>query len=227
MRPLHAHRLGTVPYLEAHALQERLVAARKDGAIPDTLLLLEHPPVVTLGRGAKDGSNLRVSREEFAAHGVEVHETGRGGDVTYHGPGQMVAYPILDLAPDREDVRKYVATLEETMIRLAADWGVTAERFEGFNGAWVEPKVRPRKIGAVGVRISRWVTMHGLAFNLAPNLAHFELIVPCGLHGKGVTSLQRECEASELPTMEELMERAGAHFAEIHASELIWQPALP
>jgi len=208
-RPLHVHRLGRVPYAEAHELQKRVQAARVAGEIPDTLLLLEHPPVVTLGRSARDDGNLLLSREAFAARGFEVHEVGRGGDVTYHGPGQVVAYPILDLKPDRQDVRRYVWTLEEAMIRVAADHGVTAGRIEGCNGAWVGRS----KIGAVGVRISRWVTMHGLAFNVSTDLKHFDLIVPCGLRDKGVTSLAHETGA-EVPrsVIEDAFVR---HFADI------------
>jgi len=177
-----------VAYGEALGLQERVQAARVAGEIPDTLLLVEHPPVVTLGRGARDDGHLRVPREVFAARGFELHEVGRGGDVTYHGPGQVVAYPILDLKPDRQDVRRYVWTLEEAMIRVAAGYGVRAGRVEGLNGTWVGDN----KLGAVGVRISRWVTMHGLAFNVTTDLSHFDLIVPCGIQGKGVTSLARE-----------------------------------
>ena len=208
-RPLHVHRLGRVPYAEAHELQKRVQAARVAGEIPDTLLLLEHPPVVTLGRSARDDGNLLLSREAFAARGFEVHEVGRGGDVTYHGPGQVVAYPILDLKPDRQDVRRYVWTLEEAMIRVAADHGVTAGRIEGCNGAWVGRS----KIGAVGVRISRWVTMHGLAFNVSTDLKHFDLIVPCGITDKGVTSLAHETGA-EVPrsVIEDALVR---HFADI------------
>jgi len=177
-----------VPYGEALALQQRVQAARVAGEIPDTLLLVEHPPVVTLGRAARDDGHLRLPREVFTARGFEVHEVGRGGDVTYHGPGQVVAYPIVDLKPDRQDVRRYVWTLEEAMIRTAAEYEVEAGRVQGFNGTWVGNN----KIGAVGVRISRWVTMHGLAFNVTTDLSHFDLIVPCGIQGKGVTSLARE-----------------------------------
>ncbi len=209
-RRVHTFRLGTVRYPEAHALQERLVAARQRGLVPDTLLVLEHPPVVTLGRGAKE-DNLRVPREGLRARGVEVHEVGRGGDVTYHGPGQMVCYPILDLAPDRQDVRRYVRDLEETMIGLAASYGLAAERIAGLNGTWLRStELGDRKIGAIGVRISRWVTMHGLAFNVRTNLAHFGLIVPCGIADKGVTSLAVELDAP--PTMDEVIERWLGHF---------------
>ena len=210
--------LGRVGYAEAHALQERLVAARKAGEVPDTLVLLEHPPTFTLGRAAKE-EHLRVRREALATNGFEVHDVGRGGDVTYHGPGQLVGYPIVDLKPDRQDVRKYVASLEETMIRLAADHGLEAARLPGFNGTWLEPESpRARKIGAVGVRSSRWVTMHGFAFNASPNLGHFDLIVPCGIQDRGVTSV--EAETGARPALTALGRRAAAHFAALHASEL-------
>ena len=193
-RDLAVHRVGRIGYDDALALQQRLVAARTAGTIGDTLLLLEHPPTVTLGRGAKE-AHLLLSRDELAEQGLSVHDVGRGGDVTYHGPGQLVGYPILDLGPDRRDVRKYVQSLEETMIRMAADYGLKAERLDGFNGTWIEPHgFRPRKIGAVGVRISRWVTMHGFAFNVDPNMGHFGLIVPCGIEGKGVASLAGEID---------------------------------
>ncbi len=174
-------------YGEAHDLQKELVERRKDGEIPDTLLIVEHPPTITLGRGAKE-KNLLFTREQLAELGVEVHETGRGGDVTYHGPGQVVAYPIFDLKPDRQDVRKYVSNLEEVMIQTCAAFDLHASRIAGCNGCWIED----RKIGAVGVRISRWVTMHGIAFNVATDMRHFEYIIPCGITDKGVTSLEAE-----------------------------------
>jgi lipoyl(octanoyl) transferase len=224
-RVLDAWRVGRIDYADALALQQRLVAARTAGTIDDTLLLLEHPPTITLGRGAKE-EHLLLSREELEAQGVQVHDIGRGGDVTYHGPGQLVGYPILDLKPDRRDVRKYVASLEETMIRLAADHGLVAERLEGFNGTWIEPHgFRPRKIGAVGVRISRWVTMHGFAFNIDPTMGHFGLIVPCGIQGKGVASLAGELD--RVPDWEAVETAAGEHFAAIHESELRWHEGVP
>jgi len=225
VRELHAWRVGRIDYGDALVLQTKLVEARKADEVPDTLLLLEHPPTVTLGRGASE-ENLLVSREAFAARGFSVVDVGRGGDVTYHGPGQLVGYPILDLEPDRKDVRKYVASLEETMIRLCADHEVRAERLPRFNGTWIDPTgFRPRKIGAVGVRISRWVTKHGFAFNVAPNLGHFDLIVPCGIRDKAVTSLERELETP--PTLDEVRERAGHHFAAIHEAELFWHDGVP
>jgi len=224
-RVLDVWRVGRVDYADALALQQRLVAARTAGTIEDTLLLLEHPPTITLGRGAKE-EHLLLSREALEAEGVQVHDIGRGGDVTYHGPGQLVGYPIIDLKPDRRDVRKYVASLEETMIRLAADHGVVAERLEGFNGTWIEPHgFKPRKIGAVGVRISRWVTMHGFAFNIDPNMGHFGLIVPCGIQGKGVASLAGELDRA--PSWGAVETAAGEHFAAIHEAKLRWHDGVP
>jgi len=216
-RALQVHRLGRVPYGPTHALQERLVRARQSGAIPDTLLLLEHEPVVTLGRGAHAEHLLR-SREWLTDHGIEVHETGRGGDVTYHGPGQLVAYPILDLSPDRRDVRRYVRDLEEWMIRIAGAFGVRAGREPGLNGAWVDGA---RKIGAVGVRISRWVTMHGIALNVRPSLAHFGYIVPCGIQGRGVTSLHLEVPAPPGPSLAEVTDVAARTFPEVFDAEVL------
>ncbi len=226
---LHACWLGRVPYGQAHDLQQRLVAARQRGEVPDTLLLLEHLPVVTLGRGAH-AEHLLLSTEALRARGFEVHEVGRGGDVTYHGPGQLVAYPIVELPEARRDVRRYVATLEETMIRLCARHGLRAGRLPRFNGCWLgvdedEPGP-PRKVGAVGVRISRWVTMHGFAFNVAPDLSHFGLIVPCGIPDKPVTSLQRE-GVETLPTVREEADAAAEILAELLDLRLHWTLAPP
>ena len=175
-RPLSVHRLGRIGYGAALALQERLLEARIDGRIGDVLLLLEHEPVITMGRGGHKEHVLH-SEEALTALGVELHETGRGGDVTYHGPGQLVGYPIIDLNPDRRDVRKYVQGLEEVMLQLAEHYGLHGRRIEGLNGAWIED----RKLGAVGVRIRRWVTMHGFAINVSTALDAFDLIVPCGI----------------------------------------------
>jgi lipoyl(octanoyl) transferase len=189
VRDLVVRRLGLVPYNEALDLQKALVEDRRAGRIPDTLLLLEHPHVITLGVKLADArSHIVASPEVLAERGVEVIETGRGGDVTYHGPGQLVAYPILDLKPDRQDVHRYVRDLEAVMIRLCASYGVTADRSSGLSGAWVGD----RKIGAIGVRISRWITSHGLAFNVSTDVSYFDLIVPCGIADKGVTSLSVE-----------------------------------
>lgn len=212
-REVRAFRLGTVPYAEALALQEKLVLARTHGLVGDVVLVLEHPPVVTLGRGARNEDHLLVPREGLRARGIDVYDVGRGGDVTYHGPGQMVCYPILDLAPDRQDVRRYVRDLEETMISVAADYGLVAERMEGKEniGVWIRSRDRgDRKLGALGVRISRWITMHGIALNVTTNLAHFGLIVPCGIRDKAVTSLAVELDRA--PAMDAVVERWLGHF---------------
>ena len=186
MRTIEVRRLGTVPYAEALALQRELVEERRANRVPDLLLLLQHPPVITLGvKGDGGRSNVLVTDERLAELGVEISETGRGGDVTYHGPGQLVGYPILDLKPDRCDVHRYVRDLEEAMIGVCADYGVTAGRINGLTGAWIGNA----KVGAVGVRISRWITSHGFAFNVNTNLDAFQLIVPCGISDHGVTSL--------------------------------------
>ena len=173
---------GRLPYGEALALQKETVRRRVAKEIPDTLILVEHPPVITLGKMSKR-EHLIGSRAD-----VEVVETPRGGDVTYHGPGQIVGYPILDLTALNTDLKKYLFKLEEVMIRAVARYGVTAGRQEGMTGAWVGD----RKIGAIGVRVERWVTSHGFALNANTDLGGFDLIIPCGLHGKGVTSIARE-----------------------------------
>lgn len=193
MRPLDVRRLGQVPYGDALELQRTLVDDRKAGRIPDTLLLLQHPHVLTLGvKGDGGRGHILAPPGRLHALGVEVFETGRGGDVTYHGPGQIVGYPVIDLDPDRRDVHRYVRDLEEVMIRVCAEHGVPAGRVGGLTGAWVTPPGGPpEKIGAIGVRISRWVTSHGFAFNVATDLDFFRLIVPCGIGDRGVTSLAR------------------------------------
>lgn len=195
MLPLEVRRLGRLSYADALVLQRTLVDERKANRIPDTLLLLEHPHVLTLGvKTAGARTHIVVEPERLAQLGVEVFEAGRGGDVTYHGPGQIVGYPILDLRPDRQDVHRYVRDLEEVMIRVAADVGIEARRIAGSTGVWVgdgsaaEPEA---KLGAIGIRISRWVTSHGFAFNVNTDLEFFRLIVPCGIADRGVTSLER------------------------------------
>jgi lipoyl(octanoyl) transferase len=188
MRELHVHRLGVVPYGEALELQKQLVERRKADEIPDQLLLLEHPPVITLGvRARSDRSHVLETPDRLTEQGVELFETGRGGDVTYHGPGQLVGYPIVDLRPDRCDVHRYVRDLEEMLIRAVATFGIAAGRSPGLTGAWVGND----KLAAIGVRIARWVTSHGFALNVSTDLAHFGLIVPCGISGKGVTSIEK------------------------------------
>jgi lipoyl(octanoyl) transferase len=188
MPPLEVRRLGVMPYPEALALQRALVEERRAERVPDLLLLLQHPPVITLGvKGDGGRLNIVATEAHLATLGIDVHETGRGGDVTYHGPGQVVGYPILDLRPDRCDVHRYVRDVEEVLIRVCGDYGISAGRIPGLTGAWVGAE----KIGAIGVRISRWITSHGFAFNVTTNLDHFRLIVPCGIGDHGVTSLER------------------------------------
>jgi lipoyl(octanoyl) transferase len=226
LRPLWVRRLGRVDYREALSLMAALRTARLDGAIEDTLLLLEHPPVITMGRKGSP-AHILVDGAELLARGIEVFETDRGGDVTFHGPGQVVGYPILNLAPDRCDVRRYVRDLEETMIRTAADFGIAAGRVPKLNGIWLGEGADPassgpsRKLGAVGVHLSRWITSHGFAFNANTDLAAFETIVPCGIQGRGVTSLQAEL-GSEV-AREEVEERLAHHLAALLGREA--QPA--
>lgn len=223
-RSIRAVWLGRRRYEAVHALQVALVDARAAGRVGDTLLLLEHAPVVTLGRGAK-AANVRWSDEELRRRGVDRVETARGGDVTYHGPGQLVAYPILDLAPDRADVRRYVRDLAEVMIRVARDLGVSAGTISDRIGAWVDADApdawpgeadaaRPEKLGAIGVKLSRWVSMHGFAFNGDVDLSEFSsAIVPCGIGDAGVTSLAKLVGSS--PPITSLAERARTHLADV------------
>lgn len=236
-RKIDARFLGRVPYGEALALQEQLVKQRIAKEIDDTLLLLEHPAVITLGRGASH-EDIVASRESLAALGVEVFETGRGGNVTYHAPGQLVAYPIFDLKPERCDVRRYVRDLCNVMISLAADYGIGAGAISDDPlklGVWVDldspnafrggekdvPGARFGKIGAVGVRLSRWVTMHGLAFNAATDLRGFGLIVPCGVRDQGVSSLASL--GVDPPSLETLARKACGHFERVFEADATWE----
>lgn len=185
-RPLRVERLGQVPYAEALELQSQLVARRRAGAVPDTLLLLEHPHVITLGTSARR-ENILIDDSDSILLGIDVFETGRGGDVTYHGPGQLVGYPILDLKPDRCDLHGYVRALETLLIGALAHFGIPAGRKEGLTGVWVGNE----KVAAIGVRVSSgWITSHGFALNVNTDLAFFDSIVPCGIHDYGVTSMQ-------------------------------------
>ena len=232
MRRITARWLGRVRYAEAHALQEDLVARRTRGEIGDTLLFLEHEPVITLGRGAKK-ENVLVGDADRARAGIDLHATGRGGDVTFHAPGQLVAYPIFDLKPDRQDVRRYVADLSRVMIALAADYAVGAGVLDKDHiGVWVDldaphafpesPGPRVAKIGAIGVRLSRWITMHGFAFNASTDLDTFaKVIVPCGIKEHGVTSL--EALGVRVPPLEELARSCAPHFATVFDADVVWQ----
>jgi lipoyl(octanoyl) transferase len=188
--------------------------------VPDLLLLLEHDPVITLGRRAQT-DHILLAREALEARGIEVHETGRGGDVTYHGPGQLVAYPIVALPEGKRDVRRYVWTLEEAMIRMCRDHGVEAGRIDGLNGTWVGDD----KIGAVGVRISRWVTMHGFAFNVSTELSAFDVIVPCGIRDHGVTSLAKVTGAPH--ALRDMATAAAHHLADLLDAELACHEGMP
>jgi lipoyl(octanoyl) transferase len=208
VRELSVRRLGRVPYEQGLALQAQLVADRQAHRIPDTLLLLEHDPVFTLGRNARS-ANVLLPEAELRARGFEVFDAGRGGDVTYHGPGQVVGYPILDLGPDRRDVHRYVRDLEQVMIRTCGDYGVEAGRIPTLTGTWVADA----KIGAIGVRISRWVTSHGFAFNVATDLAPYGLIVPCGIRERGVTSLERLL--GRAVALDQVMHRLAVHLADV------------
>lgn len=202
-----------MPYDEALALQRQLVEARRAGSVGDLLLLVEHPPVLTLGvRGDGGRSHILAPDEELARRGIQVFETGRGGDITYHGPGQIVGYPILDLNPDRRDVHKYVRDVEEVLIRAAADCGVTAGRVAGLTGVWVGNE----KIAAIGVRIQRWITSHGFALNHTTDLSAFQLIVPCGIADRAVGSLSSlGCTLSRA----EVEGRIVARMAEVFGRE--------
>jgi len=182
--PLQVILMGEVDYGEGLLLQERLLAARQLGTIPDTLLLLEHPPVITIGRHGS-GKNILAPRAVLEKKGIKVHEVSRGGDVTYHGPGQLVGYPIIDLKRYGRDVHTYYAKLEYVFIELLSKHQISARRDEHYPGVWVGGK----KIAAIGIAVKKWVTMHGFAFNINPDLSYFELINPCGIADRGVTSL--------------------------------------
>ena len=192
-KQLRVIELGQMPYDEAFGMQKRLTEERRAGTIPDTLLLMEHPPTITLGRNA-DRAHVVASADELAARGIALFDTDRGGDVTYHGPGQLVGYPILDLQqpPHSPDLHDYLRRIEEALIRTLARFGITGCRFSGYTGVWVVTDDHPpEKIAAIGIRVSRWITRHGFALNICPDLDHFTAIVPCGIHEYGVTSMSR------------------------------------
>ncbi|HKQ78393.1 MAG TPA: lipoyl(octanoyl) transferase LipB [Blastocatellia bacterium] len=215
MRVCEISYLGLTPYDEAHTLQRDLAERRKRDEIPDQFLLLEHPHVITLGRAA-NRANVLADDTVRTQFGVELFETGRGGDVTYHGPGQLVGYPIVKLLPGRQDIRRYVRDIQEVLVRAASDFGVEAEPRGGdFVGVWVGAE----KLAAIGVRISRWVTMHGFAFNVTTDLNYFQLIVPCGIRGHGVTSLQKLL--GRPVEMSEVTGSVKRHFGEVFNRELV------
>jgi len=217
-----------IGYAEAYALQKRIVALRKAGAIDDVLLLCQHMPVITQGRNGKR-EHLLASEHLLRQRNVEFFETSRGGDVTFHGPGQIVGYPILHLAPIRKDVVWYVRMLEEVMIRATNEFGLAAQREPGKTGAWVSVPAgssaqgsqfnAPEKIGAIGVHISRWVTSHGFAYNVSTDLRYFDLIVPCGIAGRKATSLEKLLGRAVAPG--EAAPRLAYHFAEVFDFQLL------
>ena len=214
---MQAIRLGRVEYDDGLAMQDALAAAVLAGNAPDTLLLLEHPPVITLGRGAMGSANVLVPPAELEARGVALHETGRGGDVTWHGPGQIVGYPVVNLARSREtkDVRKFVRSLEELLIRACADHAIAAARDPENTGVWVGRD----KVGAIGVRIAKWVSSHGFALNVNPDLSYFDLIVPCGITDRGVTSLA-ELTRGDV-AMSDVETRLIAHARDVWARDVV------
>lgn len=192
--------LGTIAYGPALRLQECLVAEKQVGRLPDTLLLLEHDPVYTLGRNAKD-RNLIASRDFLEKHGISIHRVGRGGDVTYHGPGQLVGYPILNLAEHGLGVVSYVSRLEEVICSVLSGFGIQASTEHRNRGVWVGTD----KIAAIGVRVARQVTMHGFSLNIAVNMSHYAGIVPCGIRDRGIASLDRLCWQVEMPQVKSLV----------------------
>jgi len=208
--------LGLIGYAEAWTLQKRVVAARKAGAIEDVLLLCEHPHVITQGRSGKR-ENLLASEHVLKQKGVEFHATDRGGDITYHGPGQIVGYPILNLGAIRRDVVWYVRMLEEAMIRATAEFGITAERVGGKTGIWVGSGAQ-EKLGAIGVHISRWVTSHGFAYNVSTDLRYFDLIVPCGIADRKATSLEQLL--GRRVEIKEVAPRIANHLGEVFGLEM-------
>jgi lipoyl(octanoyl) transferase len=216
LRPLTVLRPGVISYRDGLELQRNLVAQRIAGEIGDQLVLLQHPHVLTLGvKAGESRQHVLATPERLAELGVELHETGRGGDVTYHGPGQIVGYPIISLKPDRCDVHRYVRDLEEVMMHVTASYGFEAGRVKGLTGAWVGAE----KIGAIGVRIQRWVTSHGFAYNVNTGLDFFKLIVPCGISDRGVTSL-RKLTGREL-CLDEVEDRIVTAFGSVFGANPI------
>jgi lipoyl(octanoyl) transferase len=229
---IHLLSLGRVPYAHALEIQQRVIAARKQNLIGDTLLLLEHPPVLTLGRNASR-ANILVGDEWLVNHGVELHEVNRGGDVTYHGPGQLVGYPIVDLRGDWPGKRgphlgpvDFVRLLEEALIRTCADFGVMAKRIPKCTGVWTFGEVREKKLAAIGVHVSQAVTSHGFALNVTTDLRDFDWIVPCGIKDRGVTSLELEVDASMEPTMDRTIHATARNFGRVFQRQMVWCDSL-
>jgi lipoate-protein ligase B len=209
------YRLGLVEYREAYDLQRTLTRQRLDGSPADIILLLEHPPVISIGKSGKL-ENVLASQAQLTREGISLFFTDRGGDVTYHGPGQLVAYPIIDLRNRKKDVRKFVRDLEEVVIRTLNDFSISAHRDESHAGVWVNGE----EIAAIGLSIKRWITMHGIALNVNPNLEHFSLINPCGFSDRKATSMARLL-ARDVP-MEEVTPRLIAHFSDVFSAHIEW-----
>ena len=217
MNRCHMIDLGLIGYAEAWALQKRIVAARKASAIEDVLLVCEHPHVITQGRNGKR-EHLLASEHVLRQKGVEYYETSRGGDITYHGPGQIVGYPILNLGAIRRDVVWYLRMLEEAMIRATSEFGMTAERVAGKTGIWVKSGDTEEKLAAIGVHISRWITSHGFAYNVSTDLRFFDLIVPCGIADRKATSLEKLLGRSVEQV--EVVPRIARHLGELFGLEM-------
>src|SRR5580704_2712503 len=226
--------LGRVSYADGLAIQQRVVAARKQNRIADTLLLLEHPPVLTLGRNSKR-SNILASDELLASRGVELHEINRGGDVTYHGPGQLVGYPIIDLRGDLPGKKgphlgpvDFVRLLEEVLIRTCGDFGVMAQRISKLTGVWTLAggSIPEKKIAAIGVHVSQGVTSHGFALNVTTDLRDFDWIIPCGIADRQVTSLELEADPDRQPTMEAALNATARNFGRIFERQMLWCESL-
>ncbi|MGF7182033.1 lipoyl(octanoyl) transferase LipB [Tunturiibacter psychrotolerans] len=222
--------LGRVPYSEALDLQLQVIAARKQNLIGDTLLMLEHPPVLTLGRNAHR-SNVLASDEKLTQRGVELHEINRGGDVTYHGPGQLVGYPIIDLRGDLPGKKgphlgpvDYVRLLEEVLIRTCGDFGVMTQRISKLTGVWTMAggSIPEKKIAAIGVHVSQGVTSHGFALNITTDLRDFDWIIPCGIADRQVTSLELEAESDREPTMEAAFNSTARNFGRVFERQMLW-----
>jgi lipoyl(octanoyl) transferase len=238
---VHLLHLGRVPYGEAIEIQRRVVDARKRGVIGDVLLLLEHPPVLTLGRNASR-ANILLADELLSQRGVEVHEVNRGGDVTYHGPGQLVGYPIVDLRGDLPGKRgphlgpvDFVRLLEEVLIRACADFGVMAKRIPKCTGVWTFAGGQPggaaksipeKKIAAIGVHVSQGITSHGFALNVTTDLRDFDWIIPCGIRDKGVTSLELEADSAREPDMEHALNSVARKFGRVFERQMVWCDSL-
>ena len=226
--------LGRVPYAEALALQQQVIAARKQNLIADTLLLLEHPPVITLGRNSHR-SNILASDELLANRGVELHEINRGGDVTYHGPGQLVGYPIIDLRGDWPGKKgphlgpvDFVRMLEEVLIRTCGDFGVMAQRICKLTGVWTLAggSIPEKKIAAIGVHVSQGVTSHGFALNVTTDLRDFDWIIPCGITDRQVTSLELEVSGDTHPTMKAAINSTARNFGRVFQRQMLWCESL-